>query len=371
MIKINYPPTFAYTTKVSATLWTFVFKGIMYLAVFLNFLTLFIIACEKLLSIRYPLMSRIWITMKRVRCLCSILWITGILSLIMVLLRWTHFGDDYNCWPDMIHEDIVWKYVIMTVFFLLSTLTYILYAYIGYMLYKRSHKGSLTPNPKPKHRNDLIFMNDVNGVISNLGVVKDNGEDDIVMHIKTKIEKDAKDIMSSDEINVEEIGRHNEKNDSANVDDLKDICNSKETPQEAKSIQKMSSINSECENGFDRKISSTGIFTSRSGSRSSGNSIDGVSNRHQSSRMHRKRNSFQIILESKTVRMLFISMFVYYFLYLPNVITILLDADDIFRHLATVVFFCNYFINPVIYWFYPNFNEAYMSLLRNGRETRT
>ena len=73
--------------------------------------------------------------------------------------------------------------------------------------------------------------------------------------------------------------------------------------------------------------------------------------------------------EIKTCAVLCISMITYYLLQAPCFIVDYFKPGSFMSHIAAAVFFVNFLINPILYWFHPSFNKEYRKILglKNSR----
>ena len=78
------------------------------------------------------------------------------------------------------------------------------------------------------------------------------------------------------------------------------------------------------------------------------------------------------LLERKTCLILFVSMFLYYVLYVPGILVNHLQTDMLIAKTLDSVVYINFFINPVVYWFHPCNNKAFKKIFisRNANNVR-
>ena len=66
--------------------------------------------------------------------------------------------------------------------------------------------------------------------------------------------------------------------------------------------------------------------------------------------------------EIKTCAVLCILMITYYILYMPSSFADYFKPGSLMAHIAQMVMYVNFFINPIIYWFHPSFNKEYRKI---------
>ncbi len=144
---------------------------ILMCGIFINFSSIVCIACERAYSLHLPLKSRLYVTKRRVRAVCIVYWSMAIIWSLVDQSFSLQKADKENklCWMGGIYVYKILNIITLVVFFMMSSLVFVLYISIGCLLYRRSHrtKGHNTSetnqNAKPQTGTSQ------NGEIKNVG----------------------------------------------------------------------------------------------------------------------------------------------------------------------------------------------------------